>query len=143
MVQQPVFNPSRRKSRRRALDVLYQADLRDLEPKQVLADTLARMGAQRPDHMAYAADLVDGVSANAGRIDETISSYAEGWTLDRMPVVDRNLSRIAVYEILYRNDVDSAVAISEAVALAEEFSTTDSPRFLNGLLDRIAHYAAS
>jgi transcription antitermination protein NusB len=141
MAQQPVFNPSRRKSRRRALDVLYQADLRDLEPKQVLADTLGRMGTERPEHMAYAADLVDGVSANASRIDETISSYAEGWTLDRMPVVDRNLSRIAVYEILYRDDVDSAVAISEAVALAEELSTSDSPRFLNGLLDRISHYA--
>lgn len=142
MAQQPVFNPSRRKSRRRALDVLYQADLRGLEPTQVLADTLARMGAERPEHMAYAADLVDGVSANASRIDETISSYAEGWTLDRMPVVDRNLGRIAVYEILYRDDVDSAVAISEAVALAEELSTSDSPRFLNGLLDRIAHYAS-
>jgi N utilization substance protein B len=141
MAQQPVFNPSRRKSRRRALDVLYQADLRDLEPKQVLADTLARMGAERPEHMAYAADLVDGVSANASRIDETISSYAEGWTIDRMPVVDRNLGRIAVYEILFRDDVDSAVAISEAVALAEELSTSDSPRFLNGLLDRIAHYS--
>jgi N utilization substance protein B len=141
MAQQPVFNPSRRKSRRRALDVLYQADLRDLEPKQVLADTLGRMGTERPEHMAYAADLVDGVSANASRIDETISSYAEGWTLDRMPVVDRNLGRIAVYEILYRDDVDSAVAISEAVALAEELSTSDSPRFLNGLLDRISHYA--
>ncbi len=141
MAKQPVFNPSRRKSRRRALDVLYQADLRDLEPKQVLADTLARMGAERPEHMAYAADLVDGVSANASRIDETISSYAEGWALDRMPVVDRNLGRIAVYEILYRDDVDSAVAISEAVALADELSTGDSPRFLNGLLDRIAQYS--
>ncbi len=120
--------------------MLYQADLRDLEPKQVLADTLARMGSQRAGHMAYAADLVDGVAANASRIDETISSFAEGWTLDRMPVVDRNLGRIAVYEILFRDDVDSAVAISEAVALAEELSTNDSPRFLNGLLDRISQY---
>jgi len=141
MAQQPVFNPSRRKSRRRALDVLYQADLRGLESKQVLADTLTRMGADRPEHMVYAADLVDGVSANATRIDETIASYAEGWTLDRMPVVDRNLCRIAVYEILYRDDVDDAVAISEAVALAGELSTDDSPRFVNGLLDRIAQYA--
>jgi transcription antitermination protein NusB len=142
MAQQPVFNPSRRKSRRRALDVLYQADLRGLESKQVLADTLTRMGADRPEHMVYAADLVDGVSANATRIDETIASYAEGWTLDRMPVVDRNLCRIAVYEILYRDDVDDAVAISEAVALAGELSTDDSPRFVNGLLDRIAQYAS-
>jgi transcription antitermination protein NusB len=142
MARQPVFNPSRRKSRRRALDVLYQADLRGLEPKQVLADTLARMGGGRPEHMGYAADLVDGVAANATRIDETIASYAEGWTLDRMPVVDRNLCRIAVYEILWRDDVDDAVAISEAVAIAGELSTDDSPRFVNGLLDRIAQYAS-
>jgi N utilization substance protein B len=141
MVRQTAFNPSRRKSRRRALDVLYQADLRGLEPTDVLADTVARMGADRPEHMVYAADLVEGVSANASRIDETISSYAEGWTLDRMPVVDRNLCRIAVYEILYRDEVDNAVAISEAIALAGELSTDDSPRFLNGLLDRIAQYA--
>ena len=135
------FNPSRRKSRRRALDVLYSADLRSLAPTEILADTLTRMGEDVPSHMAYAVDLIRGIDEHTARIDELISSYAEGWTLDRMPVVDRNLSRIAVYEILYRDDVDSAVAISEAVALAEELSTSDSPRFLNGLLDRISHYA--
>ncbi len=90
--------------------------------------------------MAYAVELVEGVEAHAGRIDELISSYAEGWTLDRMPVVDRNLARIAVYELLYRDDIDDAVAISEAVELAGELSTDDSPRFLNGLLGRIAEY---
>jgi N utilization substance protein B len=137
----PTFNPSRRKSRRRALDVLYSADLRDIQAKTVLADTLARMGADTPDHMAYAVELVEGVEANATRIDELISSYAEGWTLDRMPVVDRNLARIAVYEMLHRDDIDDAVAISEAVALATDLSTDDSPRFLNGLLGRIKDYA--
>ncbi|MGC1211941.1 MAG: transcription antitermination factor NusB, partial [Micromonospora sp.] len=75
------------------------------------------------------------------RIDELIASYAEGWTLDRMPVVDRNLARIAVYELLYVDDIDDAVAISEAVELARQMSTDDSPRFLNGLLGRIAEYA--
>ena len=135
------FNPSRRKSRRRALDVLYQADLRELEPPQVLADTLARMGAGAPEHMAYAKDLVNGVAEHHDRIDELIASYAEGWTLERMPTVDRNLCRIAVFELLYRDDVDRAVAISEAVELAGELSTDDSPRFVNGLLDRIANYA--
>ena len=136
----PDFNPSRRKSRRRALDVLYSADLRDIPARTVLADTLARMGKDVPAHMAYAIELVEGVEANAGRIDELLSSYAEGWTLDRMPVVDRNLSRIAVYEMLHRNDIDDAVAISEAVELAQELSTDNSPRFLNGLLGRIADY---
>lgn len=139
--QQP-YNPSRRKSRRRALDVLYSADLRDIPARTVLADTLTRMGRDAPDHMAYAVELVEGVEANAARIDELISSYAEGWTLDRMPVVDRNLCRIAVYEMLHRDDIDDAVAISEAVALATELSTDDSPRFLNGLLGRIKDYTA-
>ena len=136
----PDFNPARRKSRRRALDVLYSADLRDIPARTVLADTLARMGSEVPAHMAYAVELVEGVEANAGRIDELLSSYAEGWTLDRMPVVDRNLARIAVYEMLHRDDIDDAVAISEAVALAGELSTDSSPRFLNGLLGRIADY---
>ncbi len=134
------FNPSRRKSRRRALDVLYSADLRDVSAITVLADTLARMGSDVPAHMAYAVEIVEGVEANAIRIDELLSSYAEGWTLDRMPVVDRNLARIAVFEMLHRDDIDDAVAISEAVELAEELSTDNSPKFLNGLLGRIADY---
>lgn len=135
------INPSRRKSRRRALDVLYSADLRGMEPTEVLADTVERMGATPPEHMQYAAELVCGVARDAARIDELISSYAEGWTLERMPPIDRNLCRIAVYEILHRDDVDDAVAISEAVTLAEELSTGDSPRFISGLLSRIAEYA--
>ena len=142
MVGKPAYNPSRRKSRRRALDVLYSADLRDIPARTVLSDTLARMGRDVPDHMAYAVEIVEGVESNADRIDELISSYAEGWTLDRMPVVDRNLLRIAVYEMLHRDDIDDPVAISEAVELAGELSTDDSPRFVNGLLGRIADYAA-
>jgi N utilization substance protein B len=141
MPDKSVYNPARRKSRRRALDVLYSADLRDISPSTVLADTIARMGTQVPEHMAYAVEIVEGVAANAERIDELISSYAEGWTLDRMPVIDRNLCRIAVYEMLHRDDVDPPVAISEAVELATELSTDDSPRFINGLLGRIADYS--
>jgi N utilization substance protein B len=141
MVQQPAYNPSRRKSRRRALDVLYSADLRDVPAAGVLADTLARMGEEAPEHMGYAVDIVEGVERNADRIDELIASYAEGWTLERMPVVDRNLCRIAVYELLFRDDIEDAVAISEAVGLASDLSTDDSPRFINGLLGRIAEYA--
>jgi N utilization substance protein B len=141
MADKPAYNPSRRKSRRRALDVLYSADLRDIPARTVLSDTLARMGRDVPDHMAYAVEIVEGVESHADRIDELISSYAEGWTLDRMPVVDRNLLRIAVYEMLHRDDIDDPVAISEAVELAGELSTDDSPRFVNGLLGRIADYA--
>lgn len=132
---------SRRKSRRRALDALYSADVRRLAATEMLEATLARLGPDAPPHMAYAVDLVQGVCTHASRIDELISSYAEGWTLERMPAIDRNLARIAVYELLYRDDVDDAVAISEAVALAEQYSTESSPRFVNGLLARIAEYA--
>lgn len=141
MAQQPVYNPSRRKSRRRALDVLYSADLRDVSAASVLSDTLGRMAPDVPEHMSYAVVVVEGVEDHADRIDELISTYAEGWTLDRMPVVDRNLCRIAVFELLYREDIDDAVAISEAVELAGELSTDDSPKFINGLLSRIAEYA--
>ena len=81
------------------------------------------------------------MAAHLDRIDELIGSYAEGWTLERMPPVDRNLARIAVYELLYADDIDDPVAISEAVELARQLSTDDSPRFLNGVLGRIADYA--
>jgi N utilization substance protein B len=133
--------PARRKARKRALDVLYEADLRGLPPVQVLASYLQRLEQPRPEHLDYAVGLVEGVAAHQDRIDELIASYAEGWTLDRMPVVDRNLARIAVYELLYVDEIDDAVAISEAVELAKQMSTDDSPRFLNGILGRIAEYA--
>ncbi|MGW0435081.1 transcription antitermination factor NusB [Micromonospora sp. NPDC003197] len=133
--------PARRKARKRALDVLYEADLRDLPPKQVLTGYVQRLELPRPEHLEYAVGLVEGVAAHLDRIDELIASYAEGWTLERMPVVDRNLARIAVYELLYVDEIDDAVAISEAVELAKQMSTDDSPRFLNGILGRIAEYA--
>jgi N utilization substance protein B len=133
--------PARRKARKRALDVLYEADLRSEPIPRVLAATVARIDLPRPAHLEYAISLVEGVAAHLDRIDELIASYAEGWTLDRMPVVDRNLARIAVYELLYGEDIDDAVAISEAVELAKQMSTEDSPRFLNGVLGRIAEYA--
>ena len=133
--------PARRKARKRALDVLYEADLRDLPPSEVLVSYEARIEKPRPEHMDYAVTLINGVAENLDRIDELISSYAEGWTIDRMPVVDRNLARIAVYELLYLPDIDDPVAISEAVELAKQMSTDDSPRFLNGILGRIAEFA--
>lgn len=133
--------PARRKARKRALDVLYEADQRDRPPVEVLAGYIERIERPRPEHLGYTVSLVEGVAAHLDRIDELIASYAEGWTLNRMPVVDRNLARIAVYELLYVDGVDDPVAISEAVELARQMSTDDSPRFLNGLLDRISEYA--
>jgi N utilization substance protein B len=134
--------PARRKARKRALDVLYEADLRDESITKVLAETVARMEGPRPGYLDYAIELVEGVAAHLDRIDELVASYAEGWTLQRMPAVDRNLARIAVFELLYEDDVDDLVAISEAVELAGQISTDDSPRFLGGVLGRIAEYAS-
>ncbi|GHJ48537.1 N utilization substance protein B [Catellatospora sp. TT07R-123] len=133
--------PARRKARKRALDVLYEADLRDLPIPRVLSAYLERMESPRPEHLPYAVSLVEGVDRNLDHIDETIATFAEGWTIDRMPVVDRNLARIGVFELLYVEEIDDPVAITEAVELAKELSTDDSPRFLNGLLGRIADYA--
>jgi transcription antitermination protein NusB len=138
----PAGNMSaRRKARKRALDVLYQADLRDESIRSTLESYVALLPEPRPEHLAYTMRLVEGVRDHLDRIDEMISSYAEGWTLDRMPVVDRNLARIAVFELLYADDIDPPVAITEAVELARSLSTDDSPRFLNGVLGRIAEYA--
>jgi transcription antitermination protein NusB len=132
---------ARRKARKRALDVLYQADLRGQQRAVVLSDYIERLEEPKPQYLPYTVTLVEGVEAHAERIDELLASYAEGWTLERMPVVDRNLARIAVFELLYNDEIDAAVAITEAVELAESLSTDDSPRFLNGILGRIADYA--
>lgn len=134
--------PARRKARKRALDVLYEADVKSAPIRTILAETLARMEPPRPGYLDYSIGLVEGVADHLNRIDELIASYAEGWTLERMPVVDRNLARIAVYELIYLDEIDDAVAISEAVELARQISTDDSPKFLNGVLGRIAEYAS-
>jgi transcription antitermination protein NusB len=133
--------PARRKARKRALDVLYEADVRNLPPEQVLTGYLERIAKPHPEHLDYAIKLVVGVAQHRDRIDELIGSYAEGWTLARMPIIDRNLARIAVYELLYVSEIDDPVAITEAVELARQMSTDDSPRFLNGLLGQIAEFA--
>ena len=132
---------ARRKARKRALDVLYEADLRGVPVADALAQYVQRLERPHPEHLGYAIRLVEGVAAHRDRIDELIASYAEGWTLERMPPIDRNLARIAVYELLYLEEIDAPVAITEAVELARDLSTEDSPRFLNGVLARIAEFA--
>jgi transcription antitermination protein NusB len=125
---------SRRQARKRALDILYEADLLGRGVAGVLADHLERDDA--PDDFAVA--LVRGVERARAQLDALISDHARGWRLERMPVVDRNLLRIGLYEILHDPDVPAAVAITEAVELAKELSTEDSGRFLNGVLAHIA-----
>jgi N utilization substance protein B len=132
--------PARSKARKRALDVLFEAEQRDSPVLDMLAE---RITLGSPPVPGYAADLVRGVAVHAARIDELISQYAQGWTLDRMPAVDRNVLRIGVYELLWADDVPDAVAINEAVLLAQDLSTDASPAFVNGLLARIAELKPS
>jgi len=126
---------TRTKARKRALDVLYEADLRDEDPLTVLR---RRVEWAEPPVREYTVTLVEGYVAHAEEIDHLLATYAEGWSLSRMPPVDRNIARVATFELAYRDDIDDAVALSEAVELATALSTDESPRFVNGLLARIA-----
>ncbi|WP_043638669.1 transcription antitermination factor NusB [Nonomuraea candida] len=124
---------ARGKARRRALDILFEAELRSEDPLKILAERVER---QEPPVNEYTSAIVEGVARHHSRIDELITTYAEGWTLDRMPAVDRNLLRGGTYELLWMPGVPEGVVISEWVHLAGELSTDESPQFVNGLLAR-------
>lgn len=124
---------ARGKARRRALDILFEAEAREESPLSVLAERVER---SEPPVNEYTSALVEGVSRHRVRIDELISTYAEGWTLERMPAVDRNILRGGTYEMLWSQEVPEGVVISEWVHLAGELSTDESPQFVNGLLAR-------
>jgi len=133
----------RSKARQRALEILFEADLRGVDPRVILSDTLARIRAQGadgtiPQIQDYARTLIEGVLEHVDRIDDAIDQHSEGWALDRMPTVDRNVLRIGAYELLYQPDVPDAVVLDEAVSLVRLMSTDDSPQFVNGLLARLA-----
>jgi N utilization substance protein B len=122
---------TRREARERALGLLYEADAKGVTPDAVIAEQPVP-----PDE--FAADIVHGVGVHQDQADELIRRYAKGWTLERMPVIDRTLVRMAIYELAHRPDVPTAAIISEAVELAKRYSTDDSGRFVNGMLGRIA-----
>lgn len=147
----------RRSARRLAVDILYEAEIRNSLPIDALAareaegwvvpsaDDLGVPDVEGdrndvPGHAAitYARELVEGVQTHHAAIDELISRYADRWAIERMPIVDRSLLRMAVYELLWGHDVPVAVVINEAVEVAKTLSTEDSGRFINGLLGRIA-----
>ena len=131
---------ARTKARKRALDILFQADVRGEELAIMLA-TEAKRASSEPERQAswlYARDIVDGVIDNRDAIDEQITTFSKDWSLQRMPAVDRALLRMAAWEILYNDEVPVAVAIDEAVELAKEFSTDDSGSFVHGVLALIA-----
>ncbi len=135
---------ARSKARKRALDVLYEADLRGTSAKEVLDGQIGRRAADNePELNAYVTTLIDGVTVNQEQIDEILSTYSMGWTLDRMPAVDRAVLRIGAYEIIWADDIPDAVAISEAVALVTDLSTDESSSFVNGLLGRISEIKPS
>jgi N utilization substance protein B len=131
---------ARSKARKRALDALFAADLTGDDALEVLKRT-EQASANRASQAAifdYAETLVSGYLTNRERIDSRLQLLAESWSLDRMPTVDRAILRLASWELLYNTEIPSEVAISEAVSLASELSTDNSPKFVNGILARLA-----
>jgi N utilization substance protein B len=125
---------SRREARRQAIDVLYQADATGADPRAVLEAW--RSAGREVD--PFARELVDGVAADAAELDEILAAHSEHWSLERMASVDRVVLRLAIHEILHRDDVPAAVSIDEAVRAAKDLSTEESGAFVNGILGRIA-----
>lgn len=139
---------ARREARRLALDVLYEAEIRDSLPLDAFharvadgwvtsSEGAAGDEAASPEALRYAEELVTGVQTHQADIDALITGYADRWAIQRMPVIDRTVVRMALFELLWRDDIPVPVAINEAVELVKELSTDDSGRFVNGLLGRI------
>jgi len=131
---------ARSKARKRALDILFAADIRQVPVADVLGEEASR-AASEPDRESswlYAREIVDGYIDHSVEVDEAIQTYARGWTLERMPSVDRAILRVSVWELLYNREVPAAAVISEAVELATDLGSDDSPRFVNGLLAAVA-----
>ncbi len=123
----------------RAFQILFEADQRGSKPGTVMADwiRLGRSDDRQPRVTEYTIQLVEGYEANAERVDELIATYAVDWTIDRMPAVDRNVLRLGTYELIWEDEIPDAVVLDEAVQLVKEFSTDESPAFVNGLLARL------
>ncbi|HNV14972.1 MAG TPA: transcription antitermination factor NusB [Dermatophilaceae bacterium] len=128
---------ARTKSRKRALDILFEADQRGINAQQLLIERLARPATPAP-LADYTITLVEGVVRCWSEINEMLATYSQGWSVERMPAVDRAALRLATWEIVYSDEVPDAVAIDEAVELVKSLSTDESPAFVNGLLARIA-----
>jgi transcription antitermination protein NusB len=130
---------ARNRARKRAFQIIFEADQRGTAVTGVLADWERHSGTDQrhPPVSEYTRQLIEGYAQNAPRIDELLSTYSVGWTLDRMPVVDRCILRLAAYELIWSEDVPEAVVIDEALDIAREFSTDESPAFINGLLGRL------
>jgi len=134
---------ARTKARKRALDILFQADVRGDEPGVILAAEAQRAASEpaREASWLYAREIVDGVIDHREEIDELIATHSKDWKIERMPAVDRALLRMGVWELLHNDEVPTAVVIDEAVELAKEFSTDDSGSFVHGVLARVSRSA--
>jgi len=128
---------ARSKARKRALDILFEADQRGVNAETLLAQRIAKPATEHALN-EYTVELVQGVVAKWNQINELLASYSQGWTIERMPAVDRAILRIGAWEVVYSETVPDVVAISEAVVLATSLSTDDSPTFVNGLLARLS-----
>lgn len=130
---------ARSKARKQALDLLYETDIRGTNLVETLiARDIPEDGPDARPIREYTRELINGVAANRRKIDELITTYAQGWDMDRLPVVDRNILRLGIYEILWSTSVPTSVAIDEALTLAKELSSDDSSKYIHGVLGRIS-----
>jgi len=130
---------ARRKARKRAVDFLYEAEMKKIDPLQLLE-------SRPPSELSegdYTHTLVLGVQEHRRKIDELITTYAQGWDMDRMPALDRNIMRIALFEILWQGELEDQIAIDEAISIAEEISTAESSSYINGVLGRVSMLKAA
>jgi len=125
---------SRSKARKAALDLLYERDIRKGSAAELLSKRVTEMEYEARE---FTKELIDGIELNKRKIDELIATYAQGWDMDRMPVLDRNILRLAIFELLWSQSVPEAVAISEALELSANFSTEDSSKYINGVLSKV------
>ncbi len=130
---------ARSKARKQALDLLFESDIRGTNALETLQKRdIVEEGPDARPIREYTKVLIAGVAENARKIDELITTYAQGWDMDRLPNVDRNILRLGIYEILWASDIPDSVAIDEALDLAKELSTDDSAGYIHGVLGRIA-----
>ena len=124
---------ARSKARKRALDFLYEADIKNVSANELFT----KRGASELSQEPYVGEVISGVTEHIGKIDELIMTYAQGWDMDRMPPIDRNILRIALFEILWGKEIPIEVAADEAVELGKSLSTDESSAYINGVIGRI------
>lgn len=130
---------ARSKARKQALDILYESDIRSSDPLEILQSReVVEEGPDARPLREFTRELVTGVSSNKRKIDELIATYAQGWDMDRLAAVDRNILRLGIYEIIWSEELADGIAIDEALTLAKEISTDDSASFIHGLLGKIS-----